>query len=254
MKKSLFLAGILLAFLPAISQTTDSLQQKKHAHLYFPQVTDIGVSILLDGLIDNISLGSKNSPFGNKLLFGRYYFDDDKAFRIGFGLDLVNTKREQADSVGLNLVEKDSTFNNYSISISFGIEKHLASSSRLDPYVAADIALAFIGKNKTEIERRETSAAGVARMERTITQDGGLGFALLGNVGFNYFLANNFSIGSELGLGFSIIRRGGATTDNTVNTPINGSATATYVVRNDKTTNVNIGVDPTASIHLSYFF
>jgi len=223
-------------------------------HAYLPIAGDMGASIVLDGLINNIKLGSKSSPFGNNLLFGRYYYENDKAFRLGFGLDLQNTSRNQADSVGMNLVEQDSSFNNYSISISFGLEKHLNSSSRLDPYIAADIALAFIGKNVTEIERREHSAAGISRMERKITEDGGLGFALIGSLGFNYFLAQNFSIGSELGIGFDVIRRGGTTTDNTVNTPINGTASADYMVRKDKTTKVNIGVKPSASIHLSYFF
>lgn len=258
MKKPLFLAivfCITFSSLTTFSQSKDSLENNSESnHAYLPKAGDIGASIVLDGLINNINLGAKSGPFGNNILFGRYYYENNKAYRLGLGLNFQNISRNQADSVGMNLVEQDSSFNNYSLSLSFGLEKHLNSSSRLDPYIAADIALAFIGKNVTEIERKEHSAAGVSRMERTITQDGGLGFALIGSFGFNYFLAKNFSIGSELSLGFDIIRRGGATTDNTVNTPINGSASAEYVVRNDKTTYVNIGVSPSASIHLSYFF
>lgn len=249
MKKYLFSLLFSIVGIAAFSQS-DSARANK----FLPGTGDFGFSIVVDGLIDNINIGPKENEFGNNILFLRYYSSSDLAYRMGFGVDINNFKRSTADSVGQELRERDTTISDFSLNVSFGLEKHLRPNKRLDPYLAADLGLIFIGKSVQKNEEYMIGAAGTSSVVQTIKQDGGLGASLTGSFGFNYFLAPKLSIGSELGLGVSIIRRGGAKTDNTIISPVNGTATSVYVVSSDKTTNINMGMTPSASIHLSYFF
>ena len=240
---------LIFSTIAGFSQS-DSARSSK----YLPQAGDFGFSIVVDGLIDNINIGPKKNEFGNNILFLRYYSTDQVAYRMGFGVNFDNYKRSTADSVGPNLRERDTTIRDFSLNVSFGIERHLTASKRLDPYLAADLGLIFIGKSFQKNEEYTSSGAGKSSIIQTIEQDGGLGISLSGSAGFNYFLAPNLSVGSELGLGIGLIRRGGAKTDHTIISPLNGSTTSVYEVNSDKTTNTHIGLTPSASIHLSYFF
>lgn len=249
MKRAAF--TFLLAFITFLGfSQSDSSQSSR----FLPKAGDLGFSIVLDGLIDNINIGPKKNEFGNNILFLRYYASDQVAYRMGFGVTFDNYKRSTADSVSQSLRERDTTIRNFSLNVSFGMEKHLVATKRLDPYLAADLGVIFIGKSLQKNEEYTTSGAGKSSIIQTIEQDGGLGISLTGSVGFNYFIARNLSVGSELGLGFGLIRRGGAKTDHTVISPVNGSTTSLYEVNSDKTTNIHLGVTPSASIHLSYFF
>lgn len=249
MKNYLFCLLISLTSLTAFSQNDTASSSR-----FLPQAGDFGFTIVVDGLIDNIKIGPKKNEFENNILFLRYYSSNETAYRIGFGVDFDNYKRSTADSIGQELRERDTTIRDFSLNVSFGIEKHLNPYKRLDPYLAADLGLIFIGKSTQKNEEFLTSDAGTSSVVQTIEQDGGLGVSLTGSIGFNYFLAPRLSIGSELGLGFSLVRRGGAKTDNTIISPLNGSTTSVYVVNSDKTTEINLGVTPSANIHFSYFF
>lgn len=219
-----------------------------------PKAGDFGVSILVNGLIDNVNLESFDNQYGQNILLGKYYLKDDFVLRIGFGFDLDYAKRELADSVGTTLVKRDSSFSQYRINIGGGIEKHFSGSKRLDPYVFSQLDLTFIGKSTGKINTSIESKAGTDRTERTIKADGGIGFGLTTGGGFNYFLAPRFSLGTELGLQIFYSSVGGKITDNTVNTPLNGSSTTTFISRDDQTNEAMIDVQPNAIINLSYFF
>jgi len=221
---------------------------------YFPKAGDVGVSLLFDGLIDNISLGSNTNEYGQNLLFVKYYLEDDVALRLGFGLNVNSYKRQQADSVGLALVEQDSTFSNFNINVSAGIEKHLMPTKRLDPFIFAQLDLTFIGKTNGEINLNETTSAGTARTQRTIKQDGGLAVGLQAGGGLNYFLTKRLSLGTELALRFQYVKEGGTISDNTLFTPVNGNNTSDFTSREDQVNTADVGVRPNAQLNISYFF
>ncbi|MBD98320.1 MAG: hypothetical protein CMO34_00615 [Verrucomicrobia bacterium] len=223
-------------------------------HSFFPQKKNIGLSIVMNGLIDNIQFNSAQNSIGQNILFGRYYLENDLAFRAGLGFDWGRIKRQTADSVGQTLVEKDSLVNQFVFNLSFGLEKHISTTNRIDPYVFAQIDLTFIGKTTTEINGRTVSAAGTARDDRTIKQDGGLGFGLNAGGGFNYFLARNFSLGTELAFQLQIVKEGGTIADNQIITPLNGSTISNFQRREDQINQTTLNVLPTASINISYFF
>ncbi len=219
-----------------------------------PKAGDFGVSLLVDGLIDNVQLNSFSTTYGQNILFGKYYYTDDLVVRFGFGLDVNSASRTTADSVGLTLVKTDSSVNNFVLNFSGGVEKHFNSTKRLDPYVFAQLDITFVGKTNAEINSSTESAAGISRTERTIKQDGGIGFGITGGGGFNYFLAERFSVGAEVAFQIQYVSEGGTISDNIVNTPINGQASTIVNSREDQINGTIIGVQPNAMINLSYFF
>jgi|SRR5690554_777327 len=252
----LFLALLAISF-NVFSQKTDEIEEAgddKVINALLPQEGDFGVSIVVDGLIDKIQLSPPQNKLGNNLLFAKYYFANDKALRLGFGLDINSNKREQLDSVGSNLVSLDSAYNQYFINLSFGYEKHFLNESRLDPYLFSQIDLTFIGKKNTKVNEVTTSNAGERKLDKEIKRDGGFGVGLSAGGGFNYFLAQRFSIGAELAFQLQFVKEGGTISTNETLTPINGNPTVDFESREDLTKNFDVGVRPTARINISYFF
>lgn len=252
LKKSLFVF-FLLSLISIASFAQDSTKSYTSSE-YFPKAGDLGVSLLFEGLIDNISLGSTANEYGQNLLFVKYYLEDDLALRLGFGLNLNNYKRQQADSIGLALVEQDSTFSNYNINISAGIEKHLMPTKRLDPFIFTQLDLTFIGKRNGEINVNETTSAGTARTQRTIKQDGGIAIGLQAGAGLNYFVTKRLSLGTELALRMLYVKEGGTISDNTIFTPVNGNTSSDFSKREDQLNVASVAVKPTAQLTISYFF
>ncbi|MEQ8910063.1 MAG: hypothetical protein RIC95_12770 [Vicingaceae bacterium] len=254
MKKiSLSLSLIFLFTLGFAQEDMDSKENAKKNNFY-PQAGDFGTSIVVNGLIDNISFESNQNRYGSNFIFGRYYLEDDLVLRMGLGLIVNSTKNTTADSVGNTLEEVENTKTNYLLNFSGGIEKHLGGTKRLDPYLFSQLDLTFIGKSTEEIITEETSAAGTSKVEQTIKEDGGIAIGLGGGVGFNYFIAPRLSIGSELSMGLMFVNEGGTVSDNTVTTPVNGSASTNFTSREDKTRTLSLGVMPNALVHFSYFF
>ena len=254
---SLLLINVLIFTSTAlIAQDSTRAEEpvKSERSALFPKANDIGVSLVVDGLIDKIQLNSPTNGYGQNLLFARYYYKDDVVFRMGFGFSLDNYNRERSDSSGINLLERDSTYNRYLINVSMGIEKHLRGNKRLDPYVFSQIDLTFIGKTTIETQSNTIKSNGTDRVSRTIKQDGGIAFGLLAGGGFNYFIGERFSLGTELSLKIEVSNVGGAITDNQVTTPVNGSSTTVFTTKNDQVSQTDIDVVPNALINLSYFF
>jgi len=251
---ALFIGIFISVQLNAQEEKTSEAKNEYVGHPFFPTKGDIGLGFSIDGLIDNINLNSRNNEYGENILFGRYYWKNDVVLRLGLGINLDRTKREQADSVGSTWVEKDSTVSQMLINVSLGIEKHLPTTNRLDPYLFSQLDLTFIGKRNTDINVRENTSVGVGRDDRTIKRDGGTAIGWVNGAGFNYFLTKNFSIGTELALQIQFITEGGTVTDNRVITPINGSVTNNFERREDQLNRTQIQVNPNALINVSYFF
>ncbi len=254
MKLKIQILAITSLLFTTVFAQQDSSSSKYQSHEYFPKAGNVGTTILLTGLIDNIQLNSPKANLGQNMLFVRYYLEDDLVLRMGLGVGLRASLNEKADSVGQTLVTKDSIYGNFSLNISGGIEKHLQSSNRLDPYIFGQIDLTFIGKENITVDQETISKAGTEKVERTIKKDGGFGFGMVGGAGLNYFLGKRFSVGTELGLVFQYSTIGGTTSDNTVTTPINGSSTSEFITSDDKVNLAQMNVFTNALINISYFF
>ena len=158
------------------------------------------------------------------------------------------------DSVGASLVGIDSTTTSSSLYLAVGLEKHFKGTKRLDPYIAGQVALGFIGKTKRDIEQREVTTAGTERTTVTYQQDGGFAIGLVGTAGFNYFLAKNFALGAEYSLGYNYLKQGGNYSEITQVTPISGGSTSDVEKGKLQTNSNTFNVDGTARIVLSYYF
>jgi len=62
---------LLSAFYSVAQDSTKTYESSK----FFPKAGDIGASIIVDGLIDNINLESNSNEVGQNLLFIKYYLD-----------------------------------------------------------------------------------------------------------------------------------------------------------------------------------
>jgi hypothetical protein len=242
---TLFVTAILFSIL-STAQNTDQD--------FLPRKGDFGTTIIISGLIDNINLSPNKSSYGQNILFAKYYLEDDLTLRVGLGFNVSRSVSESSDSSGLFLNEVDSMRRNSSMNVSIGIEKHLTNNKRLDPYLFCQLDLSFIGKSKTEIDDRQISTIGTASNNREVIRDGGFGIGVNAGGGFNYFLAKNFSVGSEVYLGLQYVSIGGGISDNTTNTTAGGNRSSTFNSREDITKTTNLNVTPTAEINFSYFF
>jgi hypothetical protein len=244
-----FLLSIIISLgLSAQAEKKDKFQEM------MPKQGQFGVSLLIDGLIDNIQASSLENSIGENILFAKYYLSDKEVLRAGFGFQLMSQKRQTADSVGVTLVERDSSASQYILNLSIGFEKHLNASKRLDPYLFGQLDLSFLGKTNFEVEERTISSAGTATTTLDGKADGGVAIGLSFGGGMNYFLAQNFSVGAELALQIQYVNEGGTITVNQINTPINGNSNSDFLTREDQLTTTTIGVQPNALINLSYFF
>ncbi len=219
-----------------------------------PVEGDFGIMLNVNGLIDNLRLSNVTSPINTSLITGKYYLSAEKAIRIDFGPSISSIKTMTEDSVGASLVGIDSTTSKSSLYLAVGIEKHFKGTKRLDPYIAGQVAIGFIGKTKRDIKQREETTAGTERTTVTYQQDGGFAIGLVGTAGFNYFLAKNFAFGAEYSLGYNYLKQGGNYSEVTQVTPLSGGSTSDVEKGKLQTNSNTFNVDGTARIVLSYYF
>ena len=126
---------------------------------------------------------------------GRYFLSDDMALRLGVDIDYQNHSYDNNDLI-LPIIEDNNLFG---ISINPGIEKHFAGTERLSPYIGAELSLQYRGSSTTV-----TEGARVTEYKGSWAHGGNRGYwgaGLSGLAGFDYYLAKNFFVGYELGLG-----------------------------------------------------
>jgi len=218
-----------------------------------------GFSLNISGVINNIVIENNKDSLGQYNLIGRHYLKDNLALRLGFGAAYLNNNNFNEDSVNLAsgnraLQTVDSTTSRFDFKVSIGIEKHLGTTRRLDPYVGADLSIIRIGATKTNTDLSETDVTGTSKTRGTLQQDGGAGFGLGAVAGFNYFLSKNLSLGVEFGYAFNYIKTGGDFSANTNTQPVSGADTSTNAFGKSSATETSIGATTTGGLMLSFFF
>jgi hypothetical protein len=223
------------------------------------QEGDWGLSINISGIINDIRLENDKDANGNYMVFGRKYLKDDAALRFGINVTSDRNKWTNEDSLTLGsgnraLQTVDSSRTRFDFSVLVGYEKHMAGTKRLDPYFAGELMLGRIGNTKTDATTTLKDVTGTDKTDFTRQQDGGFTFGLGVIAGFNYFIAPKFSLGAEFGFAYTFMKSGGEYSESTVNTPVSGSQTSTFILGKQEQSNNTIGVSSTSGIVLSYFF
>ena len=220
---------------------------------------DWGFSLNISGIINNIVVENNKDSMNHYNLFARHYLKDDLALRLGFGTTYLNNNTFNEDSVTIAsgnraLQTVDSTTSRFDFKVSVGIEKHLGTTRRLDPYVGADLSIIRLGATKTDVDIEQIDVTGTANESTSIQNDGGAGFGLGAIAGFNYFLSKNLSIGAEFGYAYSYIKTGGDYSISKQIQPVSGTDTNTSEFGKASQTSTSIGATATGGIMLSFFF
>ncbi len=219
-----------------------------------PSKYSMGLGMNVSGIISNIGLSSSDDAFGNDLVFARYYSHELVAWRMSLGLSGGQFQSLQTDSLGAALREFDSSKTKLNAFLGLGVERHIKTNGRLDPYFGGELSLGILGKTRIKSSTSLQDTSGTSRIEIDEQYKGGVQFGLHGIAGFNYFLTDNFALGAEYVLGYAFSSTGGDFDIITTNTPITGNPTiqretgSQVIRRNTILTSSSIGV------RISYFF
>jgi len=218
-----------------------------------------GFSLNITGIINNIAIENNKDSLGQYNIIARHYLKDNLALRLGFGAAYLNQNSFNEDSVTIASGNKalqtvDSTTSRFDFKVSIGIEKHLGTTKRLDPYVGADLSIIRIGVTKTNSDLSQTDVTGTHKERISLQQDGGAGFGLGAIAGFNYFISKNLSLGVEFGYAYTYVKAGGDFSGSKVITPVSGAEISTSVFGKASVTEISIGATATGGIMLSFFF
>lgn len=224
-----------------------------------PVEGDWGFSLNISGIINNIVIENNKDSLNQYNLFGRHYLKDNLALRLGFGAAYLSNNAFNEDSVTIAsgnraLETVDSTTSRFDFKVSVGIEKHLGTTRRLDPYVGADLSIIRLGATKITSDLEQIDVTGTHKESTTIQIDGGAGFGLGAIAGFNYFLSKNLSLGVEFGYAFNYIKTGGDFSRSNRIQPVSGTETSTSEFGKASVTETSIGATATGGIMLSFFF
>lgn len=249
MKNLLLAVALLLGVSASFAQTQSTADDR-----LLPVQKDMGLTMDVTGLVQNLALNSLDDPNGNSALLFRYYTKDDRAFRLGFGFNTISHRTNRVDSVGQAEVDFDSTWARTEVYIAPGIEKHFVGSRRLDPYVGASVLLGLTGKTTMAINTSTSDTLGTSTVKTDRERAGGSVFGLTFTGGFNYFVSKRLAIGAEYNFGFYNRRTGGDFSDVTVTTPVSGSGTVSRSTGSDLVRNSGFQVNATGGVTLSWFF
>jgi len=149
-----------------------------------------------------LSYNTSSLSFNAPSLRMRYFIADDLAARVSLSINNSSTKDyyyELPDNAGGEGTE----VNKISMTmVSLGAEKHFAGTDKLSPYVGADIVFGM-GNNSAKWDKFDGSGynADFTAAAKAPTSMFGLNLV----AGTDYYFAENFYVGMELGLGFQSI-------------------------------------------------
>ena len=143
----------------------------------------------------------------------RMFNDATTAYRLGLNLNYASSKTRTGTTAdgSVELYDKASVLG---ISLQPGIEKHMAGTNRLSPYMGAVLDIGFqSSKDVSEFE------GGTANQVEELTTKGTNGFFRLGaNVvaGADYYITNKIYMGAELGYGLQLVNSATIKTESSV--------------------------------------
>lgn len=131
---------------------------------------------------------SISSPIGLNYLRGRYFTTDNTAYRLGASLVVFSSDPNSSFELG----------------IAPGIEKHFEGTSRLSPYVGAELVLG-LRSSSASWEAGGTTTKVSGAFSDASTNRGFFNFGLNGVIGCDYYFAKHIFVGFEAGFGINYI-------------------------------------------------
>jgi hypothetical protein len=158
----------------------------------------------------------------------RYFLAEDMAVRLRVGLGMTSTDRKVMDPTGTTTAEAK-TSTGFGIALIPGIEKHFGGTSKLSPFMGAQLGIMMSGGGEQSVSNSaadpSTLASGTVVDGASYKATGGGMFTFMLGLygGADYYVTDGIYVGLEWGLGlFSTT----STSDMTVSTKASSSATA----------------------------
>jgi hypothetical protein len=152
----------------------------------------------------------------------RYFMKDDMAIRVRLGLGSSSSTDKIADAAGTTTAEIK-TNSGFGIMLAPGIEKHFAGTSKLSPFVGAQLMIGFSTAATTEVTNADNPVPTAADVKNgdSYKLDAGsnLGFGLGLIMGADYYITDGIFVGGEMGLGLFNMTSNG---DGSINTKTGG--------------------------------
>ncbi len=150
------------------------------------------------------------TPIGINGLRFRMFNSESSAIRVGFSISGDNETNVWSQPLEIGTVtipELYATDKSFGFAITPGYEKHFAGTDRLSPYVGAELSFAMNTFTQTEEHHSgnsETTVGDPANWSTWTTEvkNGTTTFGLNALAGVDYYFADNFYLGVEIGLGF----------------------------------------------------
>lgn len=238
----------LLIFLPFLTRAQDS------SSVVIPGKGSMGLGMNVSGVLSNIGLSSERDEFGNNLIFARFYSKDQTAWRASVGFSGGQFQTLQTDSLGGALRQFDSSYAKVNAHLSVGIEQHVKTKGRLDPYFGGDLSLGILGNTRIKTSTSLQDTSGTSSIQIDEKYRGGLQFGLRGVAGFNYFIADNIALGAEYTLGYAFSTQGGDFDIITTTTPITGNPTIRRETGSQVFRSNQVVMSSNIGIRFAYFF
>jgi hypothetical protein len=184
------------------------------------------------------------TPISINGIKARMFKDATTAYRLGVNLNFSSSKDRTGTTAdgSVELYDKSSVFG---LSLQPGIEKHMAGTGRLSPYMGAVLDLGF--QTSTDVNEFE---GGTANKVEELTTKGTNGFLRIGAnavAGADYYITNKVYMGVEVGYGLQFVNAATIKTETTVS----GAPT----VKDQKPGNsLNFGPNFIGAFRLGYAF
>ncbi len=183
------------------------------------------------------------SPISINYIKLRSFTSEAQAYRLGVGLSMASSKTATGVTADgkTTMFDREATTN---ITLKPGIEKHMAGTSRLSPYMGAELDLAFqMHSVKSEYEATPNSV-------ETITTKGTNGYMRIGAnllAGADYYVSNKLYLGTEIGFGLQFVNQSKIKTENSL-------SGAPAIDDQTQGSTFNIGPNFNGAIRLGFLF
>lgn len=195
-------------------------------------------------------LGGSNVSIPGAGIKFRSFSSPTSALRLGVFLGMESsseiTQDEDPDIDTAELTDKSSSF---SINIQPGIEKHMAGTSRLSPYMGAYVNIGYM--STTDVSEAQWGPE-TGNVGTTTDKSGALNLGLNAVAGFDWYFAEDVYLGTEFGfgLGYSTDLTNSSETEGFEPDEVNDSTESTV----GNTNSFQIGPNVVGQLRLGWLF
>lgn len=192
----LSLALSVLAIMPAFSQDTLKITRGKFS-------TELNVNPFVGELSLNNAI---------KQIKFRYFTSDLSALRVAFTYNTNNRHTEETNPYGSNSFTNINDKKATTVGLNVGYEKHFRGTKRLSPYIGIELGIANKSSSHTlTVNEGETKVKGawmvpIGYDAQSYEERAFFSYGLNLLTGFDFYIAQHFYLGYELGFGFTNIK------------------------------------------------